>query len=300
MATQRANQTQAALPTTQAGEWAMGTYDAPAEVLAAITRMGIPGMGKLSEGRLSSIGAAAARMESAGWWAMGDAACELANRHEDSDRPRVYSTLADRWGVAIQTIENRASVCRRVPYADRRADLSPSHHAEVAGIGLDSTARQAALAHAATEHLSVSAFRAYLQELVPAPERPNGGRTRAARLPGSAQGTQQNAPQSHQDDRRTADGANGHSDTPAASDPIRAQPEHAIGIVPGSSADRQVRPLVIGESVSARLIALCGTASAAEAKAADIIAEWLTSHATTNRMAAVAADAGQAAFVHVA
>lgn len=73
-----------------------------------------------------------------------------------------------------------------------------------------------------------------------------------------------------------------------------------IGPVPGSSEDRQVRPLVLDSDAARALVALCGSVSAAETLATEILAEWLRQHATTNRMAAVAAAATEPAHVFAA
>ena len=89
-------------------------------------------------------------------WQMGDWAVDRETSYGDMVR------LAAELDIPVGTLKNRASVARRVEPSRRRADLSWSHHAEVAK--LDPGEAEATLSEAALYSWSVDRLRGVLHE----------------------------------------------------------------------------------------------------------------------------------------
>lgn len=101
--------------------------------------------------QFTAVGEALFLLSSASKFCLGDWA-EQAPRHESA-----YRQMAEKYGYEVSSLDNMASVCRRVPISLRNENLTFNHHVAVAK--LDTNNQKKYLQAAVDEGLSVRALR---------------------------------------------------------------------------------------------------------------------------------------------
>ncbi len=97
-------------------------------------------------------------------WIIGDT-LDLAERTWGNKATgSKYEEAARETGMSISTLKHIASICHNIPYENRRATLSFTHHLEAHNLTDSVSEREAALDRACEEHTSVKALRTELRQ----------------------------------------------------------------------------------------------------------------------------------------
>lgn len=131
--------------TARGGEKARGTFYRLAETGLAIDD-------EVSFGQWEGLGKYLGTMEKGLPWLLGDWLI-----YGMAVFPDAYSQAMDATGLALGTLKNYKYVCGKIPFEERRRDLSFAHHYEVADMGKGPRAEW--LAQAAKEHWTAKDLR---------------------------------------------------------------------------------------------------------------------------------------------
>ncbi len=97
-------------------------------------------------------------------WLLGDT-MDIADRTWGNKATgSKYEEVSKQTGMSISTLKHIASICHNIPYENRRATLSFTHHLEAHNLTDSVSEREAALDRACEEHTSVKALRTELRQ----------------------------------------------------------------------------------------------------------------------------------------
>lgn len=116
-----------------------------------ITPIGLRSNDLMNIEQFTAVGDALFLLSSASKFCLGDWAVQ-APRHEDA-----YQQLAEKYGYEVSSLDNMASICRRIDISLRNENLTFNHHVCVAKLDKEEQAKY--LRQAVDEGLSVRALR---------------------------------------------------------------------------------------------------------------------------------------------
>ncbi|MEM6283233.1 MAG: hypothetical protein AAF787_13645 [Chloroflexota bacterium] len=132
-----------------------------------LTRTGLIAPEAVEHDDYSELGRVLLKLSGSIQWLLGDWLCIGDNR----EWGETYEAVADELGYDVKTLQNYASVCRRVETSRRREVLSFGHHDVIAPYADNPDIQSLLLADAAEKGMSVKTFRQHIKAYKPLVDR---------------------------------------------------------------------------------------------------------------------------------